>query len=112
MISSVITCAGERLNIRCPSGRRITIVSANHGRQRSALCTERPDGSQFVEVECVSRNTLAIVKTHCEGRQECSLATNARTLNYGEDPCRGKPKYANVSYICDEVTGTLVVSCR
>ncbi|XP_078597664.1 uncharacterized protein LOC144873843, partial [Branchiostoma floridae x Branchiostoma japonicum] len=86
-------CENQRLSISCPAGQQINIVSALYGRTSRAFCPSR----SIRTTNCRSPNSLARVRTSCQGKSTCSVAASNSVFG---DPCVGTFKYLEVRSTC------------
>ncbi|XP_037039231.1 L-rhamnose-binding lectin CSL3-like [Bradysia coprophila] len=94
---SAQACERSPLTIRCNNGV-INVISANYGRLSRTPCNDNGN-APIRTVNCVSRNSLDIVKAQCSNQESCTVqATNGV---FG-DPCEGTFKYLQVEYQCTE----------
>ncbi|XP_066284939.1 uncharacterized protein [Branchiostoma lanceolatum] len=89
----VRVCEHQTLTIRCPAGRQINIVSALYGRTSRGYCSNGP----IRTTSCRSSNSLARVRTSCQGKSSCSVRASNSVFG---DPCVGTFKYLEVRYAC------------
>ena len=92
LVSATI-CEHAKLYIRCVIGGRIRVVAASYGRHDRATC----NNPSIQTTSCHSANSLAIVKSRCEGKTSCEL--HASNGVFG-DPCYGTFKYLEVKFQC------------
>ncbi|KAK3108990.1 hypothetical protein FSP39_020343 [Pinctada imbricata] len=92
-VKSKLICEHTKETLSCPDGEKIAIIYANYGRKDSEPCPH----SQRSDTNCVSANSLRILREDCQGKRSCQLeATNAK---FG-DPCVGTFKYLELRYEC------------
>uniref|UniRef100_A0A224XD11 Putative rhamnose-binding lectin-like protein n=1 Tax=Panstrongylus lignarius TaxID=156445 RepID=A0A224XD11_9HEMI len=92
----VIACTHDkRLNLVCPKGHTINILTAMYGATDEKVCHKVPNNLTFV-ANCVAKNSFSIVKDKCNLRQRCAFETFS--FVFGE-PC-GDYKYLEVTYQC------------
>ncbi len=89
------------LNISCPSGNLITVLSAFYGRRSRNVCP-RENHQRFCEAE----NADANIRELCEGYPACSIPS---VNSFFGDPCIGTTKYVEVTYKCTPNCGKNVV---
>ncbi|XP_078353652.1 rhamnose-binding lectin-like [Oculina patagonica] len=90
----VRACEDEVLDISCPTN--INIISANYGRTTGEqVC----NGDDVSNTNCGAAESIAIVRSACQGKQECSLKASNDVFG---DPCDGITKYLEVRYECLE----------
>eukprot|EP00057_Strongylocentrotus_purpuratus_P003185 XP_003726119.1 PREDICTED: D-galactoside-specific lectin-like [Strongylocentrotus purpuratus] len=90
---NLITCEDKMINIACPPGEVISILSAIYGRTDPVACPhERPETME---------NTACIEDVAADICQPSGSACNFEVGNdkFG-DPCGGTSKYLNLTYTC------------
>ncbi|KAL9950503.1 hypothetical protein ACROYT_G043011 [Oculina patagonica] len=84
----VRACEDEVLDISCPTN--INIISANYGRTTGEqVC----NGDDVSNTNCGAAESIAIVRSACQGKQECSLKASNDVFG---DPCDGITKYLEI----------------
>ncbi|KAK3514948.1 hypothetical protein QTP86_020887, partial [Hemibagrus guttatus] len=92
----IVTCEGNTAQLTC-GARRISVISANYGRDNSTTCSSGRPASELSNTNCYTPDALNKVAASCEGQSSCSVpATNA----VFSDPCYGTYKYLTVVYSC------------
>ncbi|XP_078594424.1 uncharacterized protein LOC144872241 isoform X2 [Branchiostoma floridae x Branchiostoma japonicum] len=92
-VRSASACEHQTVTLRCSTGQRINIVTALYGRKTRAFCPSGP----IRTTNCGSSNSLARVRTSCQGKSSCSVAASNSVFG---DPCVGTFKYLSVRYTC------------
>eukprot|EP00058_Branchiostoma_floridae_P013250 XP_002598738.1 hypothetical protein BRAFLDRAFT_95854 [Branchiostoma floridae] len=92
-VRSASACEHQTVTLRCSTGQRLNIVSALYGRTTRAFCPSGP----IRTTNCRSANSLARVRTSCQGKSSCSVAASNSVFG---DPCYGTFKYLDVKYTC------------
>ena len=98
---TVLTCEDEEVNLGCPEGKVIRIVTAMYGRQNQKDCL---NWRRFTDTNCKSDQSVVAVKKRCEGKQTCNFTVNNKMF---VDPCPGTYKYLTFEYQCISKRGRL-----
>ncbi|KAG8193519.1 hypothetical protein JTE90_003730 [Oedothorax gibbosus] len=93
----VHACDGAELKIECWPTTVISIYLAQYGRQVGHLCPA-PDNATAATTNCLSTQALRTIEESCREQRVCKLRTHPGT--FGQDPCPGVSKYAEVAYKC------------
>ncbi|XP_078607085.1 uncharacterized protein LOC144879470 [Branchiostoma floridae x Branchiostoma japonicum] len=89
-----IACEGTTLQLSCPAGETLEIDDANYGRTTTAnSCRCWIKCNQG----CQSANSLSIVRSACQGLQECTVEANNSVFG---DPCPFLGKFLEATYHC------------
>ena len=80
-----IACEGQTLNLQCPEGQNLNILSANFGRTDSTMC------GISSKTNCLSDKTLDL-QIYCNNNNNCTVNANFA------DPCSGTPKYLGINF--------------
>ncbi|XP_042906927.1 protein eva-1 homolog C isoform X2 [Parasteatoda tepidariorum] len=101
----VHACDGNELKIECWPNTVINIYLAQYGRQVPShqLCppedvTDGALSSLNDTTNCLSTHALRTVEESCREQRICKVKTSPQT--FGNDPCPGVRKYAEVAYKC------------
>ncbi len=87
-----IACEGQTLNLQCPIGQKLTIVSANFGRTDNKMCGNFDSNYNN---KCKS-DQAAYFQKICKNNNSCSAIANVG--NFG-DPCAWIYKYLGILLI-------------
>ncbi|XP_061173301.1 zonadhesin-like [Saccostrea echinata] len=90
--TKLIVCERSKRKISCPKGSRLRILAANYGRSSRSICR-----GKIRTLRCASKNALAKVRGHCDGKQSCELYASNTVFG---DPCKGTFKYLDFTYSC------------
>lgn len=72
------------------------MIRVNYGRQSRTICNS--DGRAPIRtLDCVSKNSFAIVNAKCDNKQSCNVDASNNVFG---DPCVGTLKYLEVEYEC------------
>ena len=107
--ANVIICEGGDGYIYCPSGSSVDVQFANYGRTRGPAICPHPSPVLTRNRNCVSLNSLTIVRSECQGRQRCSLRANNGVFG---NPCPATYKYLQVEYNCVSILPPDVIVCE
>ena len=94
-------CEGSEVELECPDGRVIHIVSAMYGRQDTDTCHR----NQTEETNCLCHDSLETVTNLCQRKQHCQVMANNSV--FGGDPCPDTFKYLDIKYQCIPKQGML-----
>ena len=104
-ISIAIGCEDRILELNCPSGQVIDLLSMHYGRQSTKTCPQVLDGwpGGNDNVECLDSPSLdaswrAFVSNRCNGRQSCGIFVSYWIS--GCAPFCGISKYSEAQYRC------------
>lgn len=102
-------CDGEDLTIKCWANTVISIYFAQYGRsENSKLCSTDQELDKVSE--CLVPNALKVVEAACREKRVCDIKIAPET--FGEDPCPGIRKYAEIAYKCRPNTFFNKVACE
>lgn len=90
---NVVVCEGGSMQLSCPAGKTLSVLSAMYGRLDASICPHR----NIFSTNCTSTTSDAIVQAACDGQQICLVA--AKNSDFG-NPCGNTYKYLDVTYIC------------
>ncbi|XP_066500006.1 L-rhamnose-binding lectin CSL3-like isoform X2 [Hoplias malabaricus] len=93
---SVVSCEGSYISLDC-GGSVVNVLLANYGRRDSTTCSAGRPVSEITKTDCYVTNSLATVKTICEGKNSCTLSA---TNDVFTGPCVGTYKYLSMTYTC------------
>ncbi|XP_071956824.1 L-rhamnose-binding lectin CSL3-like [Antedon mediterranea] len=97
----VFACENKQVDIRCPSGTTINILSAFYGRNNQQGCRNPVQQTRFgltLRNECSATNALSVAKSNCNGKHSCWIKAHDSIFNI---PCqRGPSKHLEVEFEC------------
>nr|UTK45826.1 skin mucus lectin [Crepidula fornicata] len=92
-------CENDVLTVRCPSPKRIRVISATYGRHTNLVCNANILGITSVSnTNCHLSTSFSTVNATCYNQRTCRFVVNDNTL--GGDPCVGTYKYLYVNHTC------------
>ncbi|XP_035667178.1 uncharacterized protein LOC118409908 isoform X2 [Branchiostoma floridae] len=89
-----IVCERTTLRLSCPAGETLEIDDANYG--RTATANSCHCGFKCPH-NCQSADSLSIVRSACQGLQECTVEANNSVFG---DPCPFIGKFLEATYHC------------
>lgn len=95
-VQSVIVCEHKVLELTCPAGKIIKVISANYGRTKpySEVCSYRGK----VNENCKAAGSFEKVFHVCEDKARCAMLAGNEVFG---DPCLDTFKYLEVEYRCE-----------
>lgn len=108
-IEQTISCYGSKLELRCPTGETLHILSAYYGIQPNLnlnYCSQ----TTSIQTSCFFEETYDFIYSECENKKNCSMTVN---MNYFGDPCiNSSDKQLFIQFLClDASSFNLVSSC-
>jgi hypothetical protein len=102
--TSRTACAGNSLEIRCPGGTEIKVLSAMYGRFKTDTCLSSKNSyNSNLKCSFPKDATKKVVGSLCDRQSSCSISVDPSTFQIGQDPCPRTSKYLNVKYECQMV---------
>jgi hypothetical protein len=102
--NSRTACGGNSLEIRCPGGTEIKILSAMYGRFKTDTCLSSKNSyNSKLKCSLPKEETRKVVGNLCDRQSSCSISVEPSTFIFGDDPCPRTSKYLNVKYECQTV---------
>ncbi|XP_033102623.1 L-rhamnose-binding lectin CSL3-like [Anneissia japonica] len=94
-------CENKQVDIRCPSGTTINILSAFYGRNNQQGCRNPIQQTRFgliIRSPCSATNALQVAKNACNGKHNCWIKARDNVFNI---PCQNGPKkHLEVEFEC------------
>lgn len=88
-----LICEDDIDTLHCAGG--LEIVEAVYGRSNRQTCIH----DNMLSTTCELPGATDIVKSACDGQQQCRLETS-KLFENSQDPCIGTYKYLSVKYNC------------
>nr|Q9PVW8.1 RecName: Full=Rhamnose-binding lectin; AltName: Full=RBL; AltName: Full=Roe lectin; AltName: Full=SAL; Flags: Precursor [Silurus asotus]BAA87860.1 rhamnose-binding lectin (SAL) [Silurus asotus] len=92
----MVVCEGGSASINC-GAQTIKTIWANYGRTDSTVCSTGRPGSQLLNTNCYTSDTLNKVAAGCDHLSTCTIPANN---NFFGDPCPNTYKYLRIVYAC------------